>query len=507
MSLQYEQMKAVIKAAKVRWLKVEECVDILLNYRSHGFPLSSSPAQRPSPSGSVFLYDASAAADWFEDRYSWNVPGAGRYSRIDVGSGMGELVSVSNDHPNGFQRRGFWLARQPRIVLVHYLSTPQNVGNDFVERSRQTRSLSGGFANGNQGRSDHIPGPGPLYDPLDGTASYMLGNMGSEDRKGRLPEDKTAKRKARKAEVARACRRRKKAYIQSLEEKAARLQQQLNSMAKSQYGEATHRKDQDTLVQRIKDAVKGGQSDRQIHTLIQRFVGNSRKRQRNVVNQSFQTLNTGVQPGEQSKFAYWILEQAPSLLGSQSRGSAEPVQTLVQQQMKLTQHQIDELTDKHKVFRQNRDQLTQLLEKFTNLKHDLLNNLEDRYRLLDRTLQLLAPHQAAVLFSWVQENPQFMDKVNCDWILPANSSWIVPENSKQARMQKDSHNTYLGSEEKAKAVNFNSLHPLSQPSTGLQPLTSEDAQISIGEIPSGAPSGELISLSTDGVRNIAQDMA
>eukprot|EP00954_Amorphochlora_amoebiformis_P011576 905793-Amorphochlora_amoeboformis.AAC.1 len=130
-TLKYEQMKAVIKAAKIRWLtvrpnemhtstnrtqhthmytntkfkpkawcgrcchvplavsgsvavssaficavhsllftlQIEECTDILVNYRAHGFPLSSTAAERPSPSGSVFLYNANTASEWYEDGY------------------------------------------------------------------------------------------------------------------------------------------------------------------------------------------------------------------------------------------------------------------------------------------------------------------------------------------------------------------------------------------------------------------------------------------------------
>ena len=48
---------------------MDECVDILVNYRTHGFPLSSSPAHKPSPSGSVFLYNANTASEWYDDGY------------------------------------------------------------------------------------------------------------------------------------------------------------------------------------------------------------------------------------------------------------------------------------------------------------------------------------------------------------------------------------------------------------------------------------------------------
>jgi len=302
MSSNYEQMKAVIKAAKVRWLTIQECVDILANYRSHGFPLSNQPALRPSPSGSVFLYNAETASDWFEDGYNWKIPGPGDYTNSEEVAGFGELLCVENVHPTaGFRRRGYWLTQQPSIVLVHYLSgMPEPNGLDVYADQRRHRMVAPpppngqGFDDGrnqmgarrinprNMARQDPSRGPGNVgggYDPLvPSTFIMMQGGMDGDGKK--MPEDKSLKRKARKAEVARACRRRKKAYIQSLEEKASRLQQQLSSMARTQNGEASHRRDQDHLIQLIRNAVNDGEQDRQIQQIIQKFVGNSRKRQR-----------------------------------------------------------------------------------------------------------------------------------------------------------------------------------------------------------------------------------
>mmetsp|Transcript_16393 Transcript_16393/g.24700 ORF Transcript_16393/g.24700 Transcript_16393/m.24700 type:complete len:553 (+) Transcript_16393:101-1759(+) len=420
MSMKYEQMKAVIKAAKIRWLTVDECVDILLNYRSHGFPLSSSPAIRPSPSGSVFLYNATTAADWYEDGYSWKNVGPGGFSKIDV-RGIGELVCAANEHQNGFQRRGYWLGQQPSIVLVHYLAEkgePDNRIEMFggYERSSNTTDFSarrGGVGmdprSANMAYQDEAVKRRRLnenmYDAMG--SSYVQMSGGARDTK-KVVEDKNAKRKARKAEVARACRRRKKAYIQSLEEKAARLAAKLQSMTKTQNGEAAHRKDQDVLIALIRDAVNEGQRDRQIQNLIDRFVHNSRKRQRTDSETYLNRVVDAMTPGDQSKLVLWSIEQGKKVfLGSRFAPLME--------RMKLSSQQVDMLISKQKMVQKHHHSLNQILGMIDNTRMAIMEHLTERQGIVDDCMKLLTSRQMATMISWVKENPESMRPVFGDW--------------------------------------------------------------------------------------------
>uniref|UniRef100_A0A7S3Z627 CG-1 domain-containing protein n=1 Tax=Lotharella globosa TaxID=91324 RepID=A0A7S3Z627_9EUKA len=513
MSLKYEQMKAVIKAAKTRWLKVDECVDILMNYRRHNFPLSSSPAHRPSASGSVFLYNATTASEWFDDGYSWKTRGPGEYSHISI-RGVGELVCVSNEHQMGFQRRGYWLAQQPHIVLVHYLaeaSDPRNTnGLDvFYENSRRRHGAPPG--GGRPMMPQRMDPRGVAGDSMmqmgkrkrDNSAmgasydSAMLSNFppmqpGSVERKKDGPpipgEDKNAKRKARKAEVARACRRRKKAYIQSLEEKAARLSAKLQDMAKSQNGEATHRKDQDLLVGMIRNAINEGQGDRQIDQLIQRFVANSRKRQRTDTDIHVEKVVEAMSPGDQAKFTMWALDQGSDFL----RGTGAGAWTELMQQIKLSPNQIGALSEKQKAVRKNWNSLSSLMGMISSLKAAISSHLDERHRLVDECVSLLSPTQAACIIAWVKENNSCMGRVNADW-----DAIVKPRHSHSSQIYSNVHqqpgppnDTKIA---QGAPMSFPQLNTLSQSPASLPPLSSEAAQLSIGDIPSGQ-TGELLSM-------------
>eukprot|EP00466_Bigelowiella_natans_P015479 jgi/Bigna1/83233/fgenesh1_pg.104_\ len=555
MTTNYDHIKGVIKAAKIRWLTVQESVDILANYTEHGFPLSYQPAQRPSPSGSVFLYDGRTAPDWYEDGYRWKNSGPGDFTSIKV-NGIGSLSCAENLHTLGFRRRGYWLAQRPHIILVHYLSASsvasnsdstdfsaedhhrqqqqqQRLGATATTRSRfdnnssqqqqpNFHQIEGMRMTGHRSMQQQQQGTsngmmmqrvggvgvgggagamgGGVYDggigggagAMGGAAassntafimSGMAGRGGSGpgggDTKINMHEDKNAKRKARKAEVARACRRRKKAYIQSLEEKASLLQQKLQTMAKSQNGEASHRKDQHQLVQLIRNAINDGQQDREIQQLIQRFVGNSRKRQRTDSNSSIQNLVRAVSPGDEAKFCLWSLDQASSSLRV---GEGGLYGNLINQKLKLSPQQEFVVQGDGGYW------------KAAQLDRGSFGRQAPSSRSMpEGTYYLLSPKQAATLVTWLQDNPQSMKPVLADWnsVVAAAVKTTPPNNHQAASISTTNMAEHQSNEEKGNSAatsggGFAGLNPLNL-TPNLGPLSSsEDADLSaIGDMPGG----------------------
>mmetsp|Transcript_35723 Transcript_35723/g.69380 ORF Transcript_35723/g.69380 Transcript_35723/m.69380 type:complete len:284 (+) Transcript_35723:175-1026(+) len=108
--------------------------------------------------------------------------------------------------------------------------------------------------------------------------------------------DKIKKRKARKAEVARQCRKRKKAYIQSLEEKAKALAEQLSALSNKRHKGGGNNMDVETQrkaeqqkildkMQRLVNKSNLDDSNRELKSLVTGFSNNSRKRQRACASQ------------------------------------------------------------------------------------------------------------------------------------------------------------------------------------------------------------------------------
>lgn len=151
---------------------------------------------------------------------------------------------------------------------------------------------------------------------------------------GEDPNDKNrlTKRLARKAELARASRRRKKMYVQDLESKVRKLGAKIedmqsrasaesNNKAKSGARDPAEEEQRKAAQQAIRatlsellnrpeaEQAAGTPAGEQIQALVRQFVDNSRSRQA-LVELHLDRVEESLTPGLQAKFAMWGLDQA-----------------------------------------------------------------------------------------------------------------------------------------------------------------------------------------------------
>mmetsp|Transcript_11350 Transcript_11350/g.27929 ORF Transcript_11350/g.27929 Transcript_11350/m.27929 type:complete len:597 (-) Transcript_11350:335-2125(-) len=240
---------------------------------------------------------------------------------------------------------------------------------------------------------------------------HRLGKQDASD-----PE-RTSKRKARKAEVARACRKRKKAYIQSLEQKAAILQRKLAEMtgkaSQSKSVEEMHRNEQERILGDMSKAISAQYPDaKDLKKLVNLFVTNSRQ-QKDLYWRHIENCLKSVTPGAQAKFALWGLDQDDEFYEKPGLWK-----TLMSDEVGLDESQMKKLLRSREQVRESKAELLGLQHRLVLLKNDISEHLGKRYRLLDRLLETLKPIQIARFFLWVSKNSTCMQMLQTVWKVP-----------------------------------------------------------------------------------------
>eukprot|EP00468_Gymnochlora_sp_CCMP2014_P008031 CAMPEP_0167754332 /NCGR_PEP_ID=MMETSP0110_2-20121227/8211_1 /TAXON_ID=629695 /ORGANISM="Gymnochlora sp., Strain CCMP2014" /LENGTH=525 /DNA_ID=CAMNT_0007640199 /DNA_START=36 /DNA_END=1613 /DNA_ORIENTATION=- len=254
-------------------------------------------------------------------------------------------------------------------------------------------------------------------DRLTSTQSNMLG-AGSM-------VDKMSKRKARKAEVARACRKRKKAYIQSLEQKAETLERKLSEFtrtsAKAKSEEERHRDEQMKLLNEMEKEMSLQHPElKELKKLVTKFVSNSRRSQE-LHYQQIEKTRKSITPGAQAKFALWGLDQDDEFY-------AQPGlwKTLMTDEIGLDENQVQSLLRTRASVREVKVELLSLQNKLIELRKNLTTHLNKRHKLLDKLMSTLKPVQLARFLLWVQKNSSCMQMLQTVWKIPEDN----PESAK-----------------------------------------------------------------------------
>lgn len=244
--------------------------------------------------------------------------------------------------------------------------------------------------------------------------------------------DKLLKRKARKAEVARACRKRKKAYIESLEQKTVALQKRLSDIAHAQDNyraqESAQSSDIENRLRQMETILLGqrahglGGDAKKLSQHISEFL--SKRRQfRDAHNTFFEQASRRIKPGLQTKFALWVLDQEETFYSRQG-GDALKQNSLWQtlaSELGLTPEQSAGLLEKRSRFRENRQEQLRLQNRLLMLQHDVERHLRSRTTLVDEFVETLGPIRAAKLFVWVQKNPNCMRTLRSQRDAPVSS--------------------------------------------------------------------------------------
>lgn len=251
---------------------------------------------------------------------------------------------------------------------------------------------------------------------------------GKEGGKG-SGDQKAQRRLARKAEAARQSRRRKKAYVTSLEEQVVRLQTKLAGLEaglESNNGvedlpgsgsgsvDELHCEEQKHLKARVIQILSENTEWKQhglpaaasaeLKQLLDRFVSNSRKRQ-NAVGFYLNKLGTCIVPQPEMKFAMWGLNQKDQFYEKDKPGLWNAVMS---REVGAEQRQMDllmQLRGSVGALVRGLAETTGNLDQTTKAIHESLTH---RHQHMDQLRASLTPPQLAAFVTWVDRNPLSM---------------------------------------------------------------------------------------------------
>lgn len=231
-------------------------------------------------------------------------------------------------------------------------------------------------------------------------------------------------RLARKAELARASRRRKKLYVQDLEEKVKSMGkkieelQQKQARSKAQRGDGwssddrARRDNQKSIRNRLIELLQKPESDRtaekELQVLVKRFVENSRERQAQV-DFYLDRVADCISPGLQVKFALWGLDQKDEFYEQPGLWS-----TLLAKEVGLTPEQMEKLKAQRLAVVSTRMQLMECENMVKQMRETVGSHLHRLNNQMDEVENIMTPRQLAKYCMWVEQNEwcmQMLDKL------------------------------------------------------------------------------------------------
>eukprot|EP00475_Leptophrys_vorax_P029233 TRINITY_DN42709_c0_g1_i1.p1 TRINITY_DN42709_c0_g1~~TRINITY_DN42709_c0_g1_i1.p1 ORF type:complete len:590 (-),score=140.02 TRINITY_DN42709_c0_g1_i1:78-1847(-) len=230
-------------------------------------------------------------------------------------------------------------------------------------------------------------------------------------------DTRSSKRLVRKAEAARQSRRRKKAYIESLEEKFARLSARLAELeagpdqARSLLQEA-QRNEQKAIRERLDEILASQQPDShmdEIRDLLFAYIRNGRKKQ-NTAEYYLGRCDTALTPSLQLKFAMWGLSQTDDFYDQPGIW-----RTIMMDEIGLSEQQLQEMKQFREAVQQTRSCLQGVCARLKKLKEGVRNHISVRERHMDELAQSVNPLQVAKFCAWVEKNPLCMQMLNTVW--------------------------------------------------------------------------------------------
>lgn len=221
-------------------------------------------------------------------------------------------------------------------------------------------------------------------------------------------------RKSKKALSSRESRRKKKAYIQSLEGEVERLTQKLtllengSSEAKARSREL-YQEEQAKMKQDLLHVVQNQGDVCKISEIIDRIVESARSRNETAkghLNSSIACL----MPGLQVKFVLWGLSQQPGFL--EHVGFWDNVMT---KEVGLDSEQIEKLKQLNGTVKPTLEALANLRSQMDELKSAVEGHIKLRREFIDRLRQVVGDAQVAKFILWVENNPLCMQMLKAVW--------------------------------------------------------------------------------------------
>jgi transcription factor HY5 len=295
----------------------------------------------------------------------------------------------------------------------------EHMHDDLDENSNDEDDASVGYSKAGRSKSTKaraLSASSPYIQPAAPPISALHSAPGK-------PVDKKQRRLARKAELARQSRRRKKMYVHDLEAKVKELGTKIEELqrknAKAKADQRLHhlpreekeRRDRqaiirDDLARRIKQSSFTQKEKSEVSSLVRQFVLNSRERQSRF-DLLMDQVTDSIVPGLQVKFALWGLDQDEDFYRTSGLWT-----TLMRDEVQLTDAQLRSITSERVLIRQERERLAEcerLVGRLQTLVTQHFNGLNQR---MDRLMQILSPLQLAKYYMWVESNEWCMQMLD-----------------------------------------------------------------------------------------------
>mmetsp|Transcript_24618 Transcript_24618/g.34221 ORF Transcript_24618/g.34221 Transcript_24618/m.34221 type:complete len:304 (-) Transcript_24618:189-1100(-) len=234
------------------------------------------------------------------------------------------------------------------------------------------------------------------------------------------------RRMARKAELARESRKRKKVYVQTLQEKARRYASKVEALERRETralaslglssvsrDEQHRRMEQNEILRAMAlkiDSRPEGKADAEaIKKLLRKFTENSRKRQAQVSG-LFDKVKECVVPELQAKFALWILSQDDRFYEESSFWPS-----LAYQELGISIDQAEKLKTLRKEVANRRNNLDQTLSKLETVRGEAIVNMTSLNKAMDKLMSHLNTEQQAKFAVWVAKNKWCMEMMSVLW--------------------------------------------------------------------------------------------
>lgn len=252
--------------------------------------------------------------------------------------------------------------------------------------------------------------------------------------------ERMKKRLARKAELARASRRRKKAFVQDLENKVKilgqkveelqrKLQHAQNNNNNSQNGGNVNNSNSDNpfshkereransqlnIRRRLAEMVEhpeqlDDKGQRELTFAIQKFVENSRARQASV-DIYLEKATDALAPGLQVKFVLWGLDQNEDFYTQPGLW-----QSLMLKEVGVTEEQMIRIKAHREAIHQERQMLAHCEKSLRELRNNVQVHTTSLNRKMDALQSILSPWQLAKFYVWVEKNEWCMQMLNSMW--------------------------------------------------------------------------------------------
>jgi len=227
-----------------------------------------------------------------------------------------------------------------------------------------------------------------------------------------------ASRLARKAEAARASRKRKKAYVHSLEERVTCLSTRLTEL-QAATNLSTHKLNQQDLKDQamnllrneiqmqnqvpLSPLVSSDSSQEQLANLMKQFVSNSRQRQA-AADIHLAQLEDCFAPSAALKFMLWGIKQCNGNVDGAVNNSSTALWSSCVNEVGLTPSQLDQLMQAEGLVREvmlRREQSTAFSK---IIREHLRLHFNSLHANMDEIMRCLTPKQIARFCLWVDEN-------------------------------------------------------------------------------------------------------